>query len=62
MNPLLKIIVEAGPLVVFFSAFAWAGIFVATALAFEVGIKGWKIDHPDLYDLSVGQGGFFHFA
>jgi intracellular septation protein len=37
MNPLLKIIVEAGPLVVFFSTFAWAGIFVATA-AFMVAI------------------------
>jgi len=37
MKPLLKIIVEAGPLVVFFAAFAWAGIFVATA-AFMVAI------------------------
>jgi len=32
MNPLLKVTVEAGPLIVFFAAYAWAGIFVATAV------------------------------
>jgi len=37
MNPLLKIVVEAGPLIVFFVAYGWAGIFVATA-AFMVAI------------------------
>ncbi len=37
MNPMLKIAVEAGPLVVFFVAFAWGDIFVATA-AFMVAV------------------------
>ncbi|MCP4329553.1 MAG: septation protein A [Alphaproteobacteria bacterium] len=37
MNPVLKIAVEAGPLVVFFAAYAWGDIFVATA-AFMIAV------------------------
>ena len=37
MNPMLKIAVEAGPLVVFFVAYAWGDIFTATG-AFMVAV------------------------
>jgi intracellular septation protein len=37
MNPLIKIAVEAGPLVIFFAAYAWGDIYVATA-AFMVAV------------------------
>jgi len=37
MSPLLKIIIEGGPLVVFFAAYAWGDIYTATA-AFMVAV------------------------